>query len=478
MDDEKFAFSGLPSYLEGYKCYNDLASKDWIDGRELRERRSTWDKRAIAKWNFFYRPFRPIVGRPQKDKVHQREAAIAACEDYKRQATVSIAGLEERVRKAMRNLVILLAVLAVVALWWGSRSTGLALLPAAAAVYAVHRFVREQRQRLKQIAELRQKITEYEAAIRQNQSEIRTLEGEIAELLRQIPEIEGAATIEKWLAEELADMELVLLSDVTGETVTRERARELLKQDFKDQRVLGLLLDSWGLLQPPSQRGPFGREATGLEKAREDLKERAATWQLGKSDNPVFRLWYLQYIFPLEKNLTICSFFYDFVTRRHYGERFETFQYNHVTNYSIREVEPDDDPRVHQLDSSNLARSLQGKSLKALSIAVASGNHFRCVLVDEEVVDVLNECLNQDQKYRSIEGTRLSDEEVQKRFHGERRLIDAWRATEKARIETELKEIVREKRQILWEKRRSAKAMLAHVRSCVEQYVLQVQQPV
>ena len=98
----------------------------------------------------------------------------------------------------------------------------------------------------------------------------------------------------------------------------------------------GILIDSWGLLQPTSQKGPLGREGTGLRTARNALEEKIATWQAGSTGVPYFRLLFLQYIFPLEKNLNICSFFYDFVTRRDFGKRLETFQYNHITNYSIR----------------------------------------------------------------------------------------------------------------------------------------------
>ena len=62
MKEERFQFSGHPNFIEWYQCYDDLSSKIWLDGMELKECSESWDERAIAKWNFFYRPFRPVVG--------------------------------------------------------------------------------------------------------------------------------------------------------------------------------------------------------------------------------------------------------------------------------------------------------------------------------------------------------------------------------------------------------------------------------
>ena len=64
MENDKFEVSGLPNYLEYYKCYHDQARDEWIDGMELRNH-SEWDDRQVGKWLFFYRPIPSLVGRPQ-----------------------------------------------------------------------------------------------------------------------------------------------------------------------------------------------------------------------------------------------------------------------------------------------------------------------------------------------------------------------------------------------------------------------------
>jgi hypothetical protein len=478
MNEEKFAFSGLPNYLEWYKCYDDLSNKEWLDGSELREHKSVWDARTVAKWNFFYRPFGPAIGRPQKKMIQERKADISACETYMRESNAAIALLRERLRRAISRFTIILAILAVLTVWFLSRENLLFVFTLGGIALAVRRLAQEQSSAKKRITELEALLKTYELTIRRSQQDIKSLEGEIKNLLAQVAQPPEATTIDKWLAEEIAELECAQLSEFLSKPISRDEICKHIPQSFGDPRVAGLLVDSWGFLQPTSQKGPFGREGTGLRRAKDDLKEHLATWQVTPSGSPVFRLLFLQYIFPLNKNLNIGSLFYDFVTRRSYGKRFETFQYNHITNYSIREIEPEEEPWIKELGLASMTRLLQGKVPKALTIAVASGNHFWCVLVDEDIFDALNEWMKREEKYKELEASLLKDSSTfESRFNGDEQLISAWAASESKRIEEEMKIVVREKQQILWNSGRTAKAVLAHVRSCVEEYVLRFQAP-
>jgi len=475
MDQETFEFSQHPSYLEWYQCYNDLAGKDWLDGMELRRRRDVWDERAVAKWNFFYRPFKPVVGRPQKKMIGQRRATIGVAQAEIECAQREIAEEQERLRQARIRLAIGGAALVAIALWFTTINEWLLVVPAIGLLKLLHNFEAKRRNAEQVIRDLRAKIAQNEAAIQKNEKEIRLLEEEVRLLVNQIVQSVDNETVEGWLREEIADMELACLSEFAGKPVTRENVGEHLAQDFGDPRVYGLLIDSWGFLQPSSLKGPLGWESTGLGRAREDLKQFIATWQVGGGSGPIFRLIFLQYIFPLKRNLNICSFFYDFVTRRTYGKRLETFQYNHVTNYSIREVEADEESWVEETGLTMMARVFGGKTLRALTMAVSSGNHFRCVLVDDDVVDLLNTILKQEEKYRNLEASILSDSELRELFKNDERLINDWKASEKARVEKELKEVIREKQQIQWTSSRTPR-VLTHVRNCVEEYIHRFQE--
>ncbi|HYX25220.1 MAG TPA: hypothetical protein VFC23_13785 [Thermoanaerobaculia bacterium] len=477
MFEERFTFSGLSKDLGWYRCYDDLSSDDWMDGSELWEHSDVWDERAVDKWNFFYRPYPPAVGRPQKKMIQERKATINACEAYTRQAQEQIAARRESINQARKTFLVWSGLLGFVALvlifkdFWTP-----ALLPALGIGGAGWSFGTRRSLALSKIEQLERSIANYSESIRRNELEIGVLQNEVDQLLEQIPKPVSAWKIQEWLRDEIGMMELTCLSDFVGKEVDRETAGRLLARKFGDDRVFGLLIDSWGALQPTAQRGPFGNESTGLGKARNKLGDRMTTWQIGLHDRPAFRLLFLQYVFPLEKNLNVCSFFYDFITRKAFGKRYETFQYNHVTNYSVREVQPDEEPWVQDLGLLTMSKLLKDKELRALTIAVTSGNHFRCVLVDEDVVDVLNQHMSNQEKYQSVLAAVLDEEELKKRFNGDKRLIEDWKKDEQTRIEAERKRLVREK-QTLREVARSTRVMLTHVRDCIEHYVLRVQQP-
>jgi hypothetical protein len=476
MDQEKFEFSNHPNYLQWYQCYNDLASKDWLDGIELRSKKDSWDERAIAKWNFFYRPVKPVVGRPQKKMISERRAAIEVSKAEIEQARKGVTEQRERIRKETTQLAIVGGALVIMSLWFVTITVWLLIIPLLGAIVALSHFEKNRRDASRIIRDLEAKVALHNGIIQKNEKEIGFLEEEIRFLVKQIPDPVNAEVIESWLREEIAAMELACLSEFVGRTVTPEDVQGHLSQDFGDPRVKGLLIDSWGFLQPTSLKGPLGWESTGLGRATEDLRHRVATWQVGSDSSPIFRLLFIQYIFPLKRNLNICSFFYDFVSRRTYGKRLETFQYNHVTNYSIREIESETEHWVQESGLTTMSGLLRGKTLRALTIAVSSGNHFRCVLVDDDVVEVLNMVLKQEEKYRELEESLLNDLEIPSGFKGDKRRTEEWQAREKARIETELKEVVREKRQVHWTSRTSK--VLGHVRNCVEEYIHRFQEAV
>jgi len=462
MKEEQFKFSGHPNFIEWYQCYDDLSSKVWLDGMELKKYAEFWDERAIAKWNFFYRPFRAVVGRPQKKMINERRKAIQVCEKICDEERLAISREQERIRKAVSLLTIWLVMATIAAVGLLFLSKWLVLLPVAGGVLAFQKFHEERGDARAHIFHSEAVLSEKSAKIEQNRQELNILGQEIEELLKQIPRIVESPLVENWLTEELAELECVCLSEFLSRPIERTAISEYILQDFGDPRVRGILVDSWGLLQPFSQEGPFGHEGTGLGRAQHALEDKIGTWQAGNTGVPYFRLLFLQYIFPLEKNLNICSFFYDFVTRRDYGKRLETFQYNHITNYSIREVELEE-PWTEDQGLASMARLLQGKTPKAFTIAVASGNHFRCVLVDEEIVDALNEWLKNEEKFKQLKSELEVEGTVQ--------------PNERARLEQEMADLVRQNQEIHLRSGRTAKAMLAHIRDSVGEYIHKFQMP-
>lgn len=476
MSEARFDFSGLPSSIEWYQCYNDLSKKNWVDGSELTQNVGSWDERAIAKWHFFYRPYAPKVGRPQKKMTNERRIQIRVYTEYSNRSRSLIQAAQRRAVNLATWIVVWCVVLG---LWTAKlvadESTAGALVCGTILVLVVRSLYRRRRAQNAEIDRLKSLVTQYDATVSRCQAEIRLLEDEIKQLLAQIPRPPDGDRIGRWYEEELGNLELGILGDLAGTQVTRETAGRYLTRSFGDRRVLSLLIDSWGFLQPATQRGPLGPEGTGLRRARADLGDRIETWQVGRDDAPIFRLWFLQFILPFPKNLNTCSFFYDFITRRRYGLRLETFQYNHVTNYAIRELDPNEE-EVDALAS----RQLKAKRLTALLIAVASGNHFRCVLVDDDVFDFLNESLRNEEKFRQLADELPSVEDLRQRIAGAApEQLVALQAEEQQRLEAEMKAIAEEHHQLRLATagRQRAREVIEHVRACVENYVLQVERP-
>ena len=248
--------------------------------------------------------------------INERRAAIRASNNEIENAKREIAGQKEKIRQAINVLLMWSGLWVLAILWLLSTDFWQAfVIPLGAAGITLWKFEEKRRAAQAEIQRAEGQVNQQSGVVRQNEREIELLEGEIRHLLGQVPESVKAVNIERWLAEEIAQMELACLGDFLSKMITLDNIAEHIQHDFGDPRVKGLLVDSWGFLQPVSQKGPMGIESTGLGKAWDDLESHVATWQIGSNGIPVFRVLFLQYIFPLERNLNICSFFYDFVTR-------------------------------------------------------------------------------------------------------------------------------------------------------------------
>lgn len=368
-----FHTSGKPDYLEWYQCYSDPSKDGWSDGMEYADN-SNWDSRQQAKWNFFYRPVPSLVGRPQKRKIQKLKRAINQTE-------------EELLE--LKNSIFLFTILAVflffLSLIFISTILGF-LVPIIYFIFMPKKFSRR-----KEILEVKL----------HNEPIIKSLEEEIEKLKSQIPDRTEYKEIESYLREELKAMELKCLSEVVNAEVDEDTVDRIIRHEPICEDVRGLLISGWGLLQPTKIKSSFGYEKTGYSRVVNDIGNNIATWRSARGKSPIYRVLYLQYIFLLDQNVNVYSFFYDFVTRKQYGKRNETFQYNHVSNFSIKEVELEETELPENLKLPKyLAQSLFNKEINSFTLAVSSGEHFRCVLIDDAVVEGMNEWLDLEKMYR------------------------------------------------------------------------------
>lgn len=470
MNGTSFAYSGLPNYLEWYKCYDDPSAATWVDGMELYRDRGSWDQRSIDRWNFLYRPFRPAVGRPQKKKIRELRMAISTCKANIQTAQGYLATLaDERLWQNRRaTWTALGGSLACAGFWFYSQSAPAAAFSMLIPFALLSKVFTARRENRSRVGQLDENIRQNQEIIRRSEEGIGRLEDEIRQLVGKIPETFDAVTVASWLEDDLRQLELVCLGELLNESVTLESAHRHFRRSFGDPRVLGILIDSWGCLQPIAQRGPLGKESTGLGRALDQLGDRVSTWQIGPGGSPFFRLWYLQFVLPLAKNLNICSFFYDFVTRRSYGRRWEVLQYNHVATFSIREIDPETE--AWAVGGVSPWSDPKSGSPKALTIATSSGVHFRCVLVDEDLADYFNEHLKCEEKIKELVED-LSREDSSPSPSANFDEFARWRAEEKAKIAAEIAGWMEKRRKIQLETAVKTRSMLGEIRQCVEDYV-------
>lgn len=380
VEENVFPTSGKPNYLEWYECYRDLSKDHWIDGTDRLKLKNSCQKK---KWDFFYQPIRALVGRPQKrmiqvlvNQIREHESEIAKYDVLI--GTVAAAGV----------------CLSFVSFFFNFYVGFFFFL--AAGLFCFDTYINKEK-----ILHL----------LEGNQETIGLLKDEIQSLKNQIPERPHPDVIEEWLIDEFKSSEEKALSDITHADIDSETIGDFIRHEAISRNgVRGLLLDCWGLLQPQDTPSPFGLESTGFRRVVEDIGSDIATWGVKSNDAPLYRVIYMQHIFLLDKNINVYGFFYDFVTRKQYGKRAETFQYGHITNFTINEVELSAESIGDRLGVSNaLMKSLRGAEFNAFTLTVSSGVNFRCVLTTEAVIDGMNRWLEVDEEYKQVKALQTED---------------------------------------------------------------------
>ncbi len=369
----EFSFSRFSNCIEDYRCFFNPGT-GYITGQELKEIKQKGDEEAKKKWLYFFPVDIEEVGKSQKQEIASREREICTTK-------YSI----DKERQNFSNKAVFFGILSFVAI--------VILFPLILVTLGILAF---------HYVKYRSAKSTLENRIAQKNREISILKDEIEFLLKQVETFRDKEKIENLLKNEVKKLELKAISEITSENIDSEtQLNNYIKSQQTDKYfgVRSLLIDGWGIMQPFKIRGVGGDlESTGLQRIIEELGERSLAVGLDTKYNPIFRLYYFQFIFLLEKNINVASFFYDFIQRRKFGSKLETFQYPHITNFSIRDTEMeefqikglgqlmrsivDDNPQVTDI--------FLKYTLQAFTLTVASGAHFKCVLVDEVVRNGLN----------------------------------------------------------------------------------------
>lgn len=403
MDDQleidgTFTFSGTSSSLYDYSCFDDQSNDGWIDGSEYVQNEDRWDKHQKLLWHFFNQPYdhENNIGPSQREGITETHIFL----DRKESELSLVVTL---------GYLSLFAFLATLAFCFYSGSWPTMIAPS---IFCLYILVRK---------------SELDQVIGKASAENIRFKQELAFLLNQCKEIHEqmmtTKQVMKFFWHALSTLEEDLHLHYFGKNAKQA------SEDFADfynrvNRSLSLskkidnhpafpVLPSWGLLQSSSRSFDDERQATGLDAAQKDLGKKIATFRRFRDGTPVYRFWYLQFLFFGEKNLNVVSLSYDLLMETKYNVAVDTYQYTHITGTSYRAEDI-----THMLDEriswslnipSTLLQKVYRSQVKVISFSSASGTSFRCVLPDKEITQGLDDWFLYKNQVLANDGDNESD---------------------------------------------------------------------
>lgn len=395
-ENEKiFSFSKQPRQLESYKCFHDpsRARGDFIDGEELlrikaeaqdRGEKSERIQERANIWYYFYRPYNygHNIASVQKNWIEERGKQIILSRSRVTNNSIYLGAS------------LFLSAISLLMLVVSSISLVFMIVPS---VICFNFFYERS------IA--KEKISKLE---RENE----VLAREVDHLLnqkylidREIKRLRKGPVMDLFWRNIKSKERgyLKTFSDKERRTVERNALNFYLSLEEGDlnwktkDRPETPVIPSWALLQSSESLGGLSlNQDSGLKVAAKKIQERVATWRGYHNGEPIFRLWYIPFIFFFDKYLSIISFYYDFVEDRIYSQNIEVFQYNHITNYSFI------DEDISFMRKEKLPKRLPKKfkknifsdEVKTISLSSASGASYRSVIPDADVNAGLNKWLD------------------------------------------------------------------------------------
>ena len=418
--DGAFTFSGTSSSIYDYKCFFDQSSEVWLTGEELQCNEDNWDETQKKIWHFFNRPYNygHHIGYEQRKQIKIEQVVVEAREG------------EVFLTKIMKYILLFALVLT----FFFDASSG-----TSGFLIAIGAFIL-----IAQLKEIGFKNALDEALMRRQRYQ-QELDHLLSQQQKILEEMIPQNRIMKVFWKRVTELESELFSSHFAGDIGKPGSSPVdfyerlnlnlgvtkrIEDDYKPKHPVIL---SWGLLQPSSRSFNDNRQATGINAARRDLKKKIATFRKSTDGTPLYRLFYIQFLFFREKNLNVVSLCYDLLTEKKYNVSVDTYQYNHITgtSYSQEDIsymydqEISEDPEVRLPEE--LLKQVYGHQVKVISFSSTSGTSFRCVLPDSNVTAGLEDWLQykrqslalgdktaeqEENNYWDILGKEVSDNEV------------------------------------------------------------------
>ena len=387
VDKTLFRLSKEPNRLERYKCFDEGSSLDWIETSEIIK--AGWNKPENEErrrlWNFFYRPFDYENNMAAKQRSLLKEAKKVT---------------EPKSNKLYLLVVPIMGITAYLAWRFFQMQFDHTSFVVASVLFlfiAYHYLAeREYLKHKKDVVELE---AELKSLMDQKQAMIdnRMSSEEVEKLFWQ-----DIVKLEKEFIVSFVDKDLEAAKAEGAQYYTDPAIKEYFESRQLERPIYPMIY-SWGFLQDPQTLSGDVKRETGLSTLATIIKRNIATWRMLDNGTPIYRIWYIQFLFFQEKVLGSVSFYYDFISKNTYGLKKEKYLYNHMSNYSFNEEalrHMPSLPTIEQLDlPKGFISNICGNEAKTITFSVSSGVNYRCVLADSKINNSLSKWLKDKRKY-------------------------------------------------------------------------------
>lgn len=350
---------------------NSIDTIDWIEVRvdervkfrryyrTGRERATLADDKQRRKWDYFFRPASLRIGLNQKRLIWGMQRELSEH--------------EQRIGARKLGIYLLSGLLGGLVLLLTLSGYSVSLLLLSVVAYFDLRWLWEIMRRRGASRRIRQWIRDF-------QSEIEALEAQVPADVPRDEQIHG------WLMEDIRN----LAADALKHLKLDEKQILRVSDGLDAMGVRGIPIWDWGLLQSGRLPGRLNLNPFHL----------FSLWP-GRDGKPRFAVYYVQLIFPMERQLAVCGFYYDFIRRERRGESVAEYFYRNVVAVRSGTVE---EPNPFDPDRQRETTTFQ--------LQVASGDSITIALTDETVVRDLNKLLEAREEIRREEQASQARDEA------------------------------------------------------------------
>jgi hypothetical protein len=314
------------------------------------------------KWDYFFRPFLPLVGFQHRLKI------LELSENSSKQ---------KKALGKLKTLVYFLFAAAIassvfIPMTEGASAIGTFLL----LIIWIGKWMKFRKQRKDYL---------------KKEKELESYEAELLHLEKQVPdEVPTDKEISDMYNEELSflDVEAIESLGLDSETIME------LDSEINPRKLKGITIEDWAYIQPESSVGKSSLRP-----------EHMVGVVVGEDGQPRYAVYFVQFIYPTDDLITVYGCFYDFILRETKGLATDEYFYRNVVSVASKTHEEESFLDPKRVSETTLFR-----------LTVSSGDSIQVALTDERLVDDMNRRFEAKSKLRRKrrQNVLLKEESIKK----------------------------------------------------------------